>query len=195
MTEHGFDEELQRIAEKLKEILKHTEDEKIISRLESVMNSLAVLQELYEEAARVGEEEEQKLCEDDDGGEEELQESADGAEEEAARAEREEFALRYAQLVGLSEQFNVLGRKRPESACGAFKAQQVNRVLIPLKEMIGEDLDLVSEEGEQSYSDVSLLIRAVMDLCVCFAHRQGYDLQHGSRGHEIPSRAFGYGYR
>ena len=106
----------------------------------------------------------------------------------------EEFELRYGQLAGLAEQFSALGRKRPESCCNAFKAQQVNLVLRSLRELMEEDIGLVSEEGDQSYSDVSLLIRGYMDLCAFFASRQ-YGRRYDFRGREISSGTFGYGHR
>ena len=102
------------------------------------------------------------------------------------------LTIKYNELT--AEQFTALGHKRPESACNAFKAQQVNRVLLPLKELTEEDMGLVSEEGEQSYSDVSLLLRAYMDLCSHFALRR-YDLKYDIRGREIPSERLGYGRR
>jgi hypothetical protein len=54
----------------------------------------------------------------------------------------------------------------------------VNRILAQMKELLGEEmgleLPLVSEEGEQSCSDVSLLLRGWLDLCAEFAWRH-YD--------------------
>ena len=160
MAEDGFDEEMRGIALTVHEILNHTEDEGIISRLESVIASLTNLQGFYQEAL------EKKTVESD---------------------EKEEFQLRYARLAGLSEQFTALGRKRPESACGTFKAQQVNRILQAVKELLGEDagfaLPLVSETGEQNYGDVSLLLRGWLDLCADYAWRH-YD----GNPPEIPQR-------
>ena len=69
---------------------------------------------------------------DDEGAGEDVDDENDedaGAEDEDdgwAMSEKEEFTLCYARLDGLAEQFTALGRKRPESACGTFKAQQVN---------------------------------------------------------------------
>ena len=193
MEERDFDEEMRGVVLTLKEILKHTEDEKIISRLESVLASLKNLQALYNEVsenwAAVAEpdtaEEMDAEAEPDDRAE---------ADAEAQLDEWEEFELCYSQLAGLAEQFSALGRKRPESACGTFKAQQVNRVLRPLRELMEEDVGLVSEEGEQSYSDVSLLIRGYMDLCAFFASRE-YGRSYDFRGREISSGTFGYGHR
>ena len=171
MAGDRFDEEMSGIALTVHEILNHTEDEGIISRLESVIASLTNLQGFYREAL------EKKAA------------AADG---------KEEFQLRYARLAGLSEQFTALGRKRPESSCGTFKAQQVNRVLLPLKEMLEKDMELelslISEEGEQSYSDVSLLIQCYMDLCSSYASRK-YRLKYDIRGRELSSSGYGYGHR
>ncbi len=197
MEERDFDEEMRGVVLTLKEILKHTEDEKIISRLESVLASLKNLQALYNEVS----ENWAAVAEPDTEEEMDAEAAAEavpGADAElddgAQLDEREEFELCYGQLAGLAEQFSALGRKRPESACGTFKAQQVNRVLRPLRELMEEDMGLVSEEGEQSYSDVSLLIRSYMDLCAFFASRE-YGRRYDFRGREISSGTFGYGHR
>ena len=177
MEKTGFEQEIRAIDKVVKEMRDFTDDELFLSRLRFVANSLETLQALYEDA-----------CGGRDGNEEWHEDVPEKLSEE------EEFALRAAQLAGLSEQFTALGRKRPESACGTFKAQQVNRVLLPLKELIGEDIGLVNEEGEQSYSDVSLLIQGYLVLCSCFALRK-YGLEYDIRGREISSRGYGYGHR
>ncbi len=103
-----------------------------------------------------------------------------GIEEEELTA-REMFDLRYRQLVGLSQEIGALARKKPEQACNAFKAQQVNLVLRPLKDEMEEELDLtlslVPEDASLSYSDVSLLVRNYLDLSAVYALRQ-YDLRY-----------------
>ena len=171
MAEDRFDEEMHGVALTLEEVLNHTEDEGIISRLESVIGSLTNLRAFYREALE---------------------------KKGAALDEKEEFQLRYARLAGLAEQFTALGRKRPESSCGTFKAQQVNGVLLPLKEMLEKDMELelslVSEEGEQSYSDVYLLIQCYLDLCSAFAQRH-YNIKYDIRGREVSSWGYGYGHR
>ena len=203
MAEYSFDEEMHEIAVALEEILNHTEDEKIIFRLESVKASLKNLQALYDEASENRDAEVEAAAGAEPDTEAEVNAGADAEAEpdseaeaaaEAALDEWEEFELRYGQLAGLAEQFSALGRKRPESACGTFKAQQVNRVLRSLRELMEEDMGLVSEEGEQSYSDVSLLIRSYMDLCAFFASRE-YGRSYDFRGREISSGTFGYGHR
>jgi hypothetical protein len=56
------------------------------------------------------------------------------------------------------------------------------------------ELSLISEEGEQSYSDVSLLVQCYMDLCSSFASRK-YRLKYDVRGREVSSSGYGYGHR
>ena len=182
-----FEQEVQAIEDILREMYNHTDDDWFQSQISTVSIAMDTLRELYDEAFIVDDEEEY---------EEEVEEEEE-CEEEAADeglSEKEEFMLQYNRLVGLAEQFTALGRKRPESACGSFKAQQVNRVLLALRELTGEDMGLVSEEGEQTYSDVSLLIRCYMDLCTHFALRE-YGLKYDIRGQEIPSGRIGYGHR
>ena len=180
MEETRFEKEILEIEDTLREMWNHTDDEWFQSRIGSVSNSMDILRGLYDDALEKIEKEKEKA-----------------KKVEAARAaqeEKEEFMLHYTRLVGLAEQFTALGHKRPESTCNAFKAQQVNRVLLPLRELTEEDMGLVSEEGEQSYSDVSLLLRAYMDLCSHFALRR-YDLKYDIRGREIPSERLSYGRR
>ena len=193
MAEYSFEEEMHGIAVALEEILNHTEDEKIIFRLESVKASLKNLQALYDEASENRDAGAEPAAEEETGAGAEPDDRAE-ADAEAQLDEWEEFELRYGQLAGLSEQFSALGRKRPESCCNAFKAQQVNRVLRSLRDLMEEDMGLVSEEGGQSYSDVSLLIRGYMDLCAFFAARQ-YGRRYDFRGRELPSGSYGYGHR
>lgn len=102
-------------------------------------------------------------------------------EEEAEADEAELFDLRHRQLVGLAEEIAVLARKRPEQPCRAFKAEQVNLVLRPLKdemeEALGMTLRLVDGDGSLSYSDVSLLLRTYLDLSAVYALRH-YQLEY-----------------
>ena len=86
----------------------------------------------------------------------------------------EHFRLLHRQLAGAASEFSALASRRPEQTCNAFKAQQVNRILLQLKELMREDIGLVSEEGGQSYSDVCLLLRGWLDLCADYAWRH-YD--------------------
>lgn len=99
-------------------------------------------------------------------------------QEEEVEGEAELFDLRHRQLVGLAEEIAVLARKRPEQACSAFKAEQLNRVLEPLKEEMeadmGTSLPLVPEDGSLSYSDVAVLLRSYQDVCASYVRRH-YD--------------------
>lgn len=79
------------------------------------------------------------------------------------------FRLLHRQLAGAACEFSALAAGRPEAICNAFKARQVNRILLQMKELIGEDMGLVSENGEQNYGDVSLLLRGWLDLCADYA--------------------------
>ena len=102
-------------------------------------------------------------------------------QEEEEEGEAELFDLRHSQLVGLAEEIAVLARKRPEQPCRAFKAEQVNLVLRPLKdemeEALGMTLRLVDGDGSLSYSDVSLLLRTYLDLSAVYALRH-YQLEY-----------------
>lgn len=159
-----FEQEVQAIEDILREMYNHTDDDWFQSQISTVSIAMDTLRELYDEAF---------IVEDEEEYEEEVEEEEE-CEEEAADeglSEKEEFMLQYNRLVGLAEQFTALGRKRPESACGSFKAQQVNRILFSLKELTGIDMGFVSEEGEQSYGDVSLLLRGWLDQCADYAWR------------------------
>ena len=115
---------------------------------------------------------------------ENLEEQEEEEEEEEGEEEPDEaelFDLRHRQLVGLAEEIAVLARKRPEQPCRAFKAEQVNLVLRPLKdemeEALGMTLRLVDGDGSLSYSDVSLLLRTYLDLSAVYALRH-YQLEY-----------------
>ena len=96
-------------------------------------------------------------------------------QEEEEEGEAELFDLRHRQLVGLAEEIAVLARKRPEQPCRAFKAEQVNLVLRPLKDEMeadmGTSLPLVPEDGSLSYSDVAVLLRSYQDVCASYVRR------------------------
>ena len=102
-----------------------------------------------------------------------------------AKLKTEPFRLLHRQLASFAEQFSSLAAARPERPCGAFKAQQLNRVLSPLRSLLAEDaadcgggepdaLPLVSGTEEHSYSDVLLILRSYLDVCADFASRH-YD--------------------
>lgn len=98
-----------------------------------------------------------------------------------AKLKTEPFRLLHRQLASFAEQFSSLAAARPERPCGAFKAQQLNRVLSPMRSLLAEDeaispnsLPLVSGTEEHSYSDVLLILRSYLDVCADFASRH-YD--------------------
>ena len=103
-----------------------------------------------------------------------------------AKLETDPFRLLHRQLAGMLLQFSSLSSARPEQACSAFKARQVNALLTPLKALLQEDaspacasclsLPLVSEQGEHTYSDVLFLLQNYQDVCADFAARH-YDGQ------------------
>ena len=97
---------------------------------------------------------------------------------------RDQFDLRYRRLIGLAEEMTAFSRKRPETACNAFKLLQVNQTLQPLKEEMEPylDVELPLAEGDGfSYSDVSLLIRSYLDTGAVYARRR-YGLHYYENG-------------
>ena len=109
--------------------------------------------------------------------------------------EREEFEFRQRQLAGMADEVTALARKRPETICKAFKAEQLNRVLRPMKALMEEDmgvsLSFVSEEEENSYSDVSLILRGYLDVAASYGRRH-YKLNYDLRGQELPTKRYGF---
>ena len=97
------------------------------------------------------------------------------------KVRHEPFRLLHRQLSGMAVQFSSFASHRPEQTCSAFKAQQVNAVLRPLKALLeedalmaGTDLPLVSKAGEHTCSDVLFLLQNWLDVCADFAIRH-YD--------------------
>ena len=172
MSANSFESAVQGIRETLNEAWDLTKNARIHTRLESVSDSLDTLSRLYEESLEVR--------------------HAEEMEEQAV------FEFRHGQLVGLAEEFGPLSRSRPESVCRGFKARQVNLVLEPLKAMMEADmgvpLSLASEAEEQTYSDVSLLLRGYLAVSASYALKY-FDLKYDSRGQEVPDRRYGYGRR
>ena len=91
------------------------------------------------------------------------------------RGNWDSFRLIHRQLSGLAVEFSHFADRRPEAPCKAFKARQLNRVLLQLKELMEEDMGvpllLVSEEEEHSYSDVMVILRTYLDVSAAFVHR------------------------
>jgi len=109
-----------------------------------------------------------------------FEEAARGRENEALSA-REAFDLRCRRLLGLAGEMTALSRKRPEARCNAFKLSQINGILHPLRDELAENMDEalppVDEDAVLSYSDLSLLIRNVLDLSIVYARRH-YGLRY-----------------
>lgn len=93
-------------------------------------------------------------------------------------ADEERFNLLAKLLGGLYAEFSALSKKQPDALTNAFKADQVNRVLSPLKKiMASEDstqyLDLLLEaedgqtngKGRSSYSDAVIIMSQYKTAC------------------------------
>ena len=150
----------------IKDLLKMTDDEEMLTIL---LRTLLSLETYYDVNERV-------------------------IQRHEGKREWDRFRLLHRQLAGAASEFSALASGRPEMTCNAFKAQQVNRILLAIKELLGEDagfvLPMVSETGEQSYSDVSLLLRGWLDLCADYARRH-YD----GDPPDIPQENHGYSHR
>ena len=86
-----------------------------------------------------------------------------------------------------------MDRTKIKSICRQIKSR-IDDYHIRKFEGHEKELFLISEEGEQSYSDVSLLIQCYLDLCSAFASRK-YRLKYDIRGREVSSSGYGYGHR
>ena len=68
----------------------------------------------------------------------------------------------------------------------------------PLRDLLeadaGAPLPLVSEEEQNTYSDVSLLLCAYLGVSASYAKKH-FGLEYDARGREVASRRFGYGRR
>ena len=151
--EQGRADEIGRLAYKcgvevdLESIIARSEDEKILSCAET---ALRTLNHYYEVTERV-------------------------IARYEARGKWDAFRLRHRMLAGQALELSHLAERQPEHACDAFKARQLNLVLRPLKEEMEEDmgvpLGLVSEDGENTYSDVSLMLRIYQDVGAAYVRR------------------------
>ena len=119
-------------------------------------------------------------------------------EAETGEADQEVFEALHGRLVALADGFTDLARRHAERPCGAFKARQFNAALRPLRDLLvaetGAPLPLVSEEEQNTYSDVSLLLCAYLGVSASYAKKH-FDLEYDARGREVASRSFGYGRR
>ncbi len=126
-----------------------------------------------------------------------LEESLAG-EAETGETDQEVFEALHGRLVALADGFSDFARRHAERPCGAFKARQFNAVLRPLRDLleadIGIPLPLVSEEEQNTYSDVSLLLCAYLGFSASYAKKR-FGLVYDARGREISDRRFGHGRR
>ena len=119
-------------------------------------------------------------------------------ETETGEADQVVFEALHGRLVALADGFSDLAKRYAERPCGVFKARQFNAALRPLRELLeadtGAPLPLVSEEEQNTYSDVSLLLCAYLGVSASYAKKR-FDLDYDARGHEVAGRSFGYGRR
>ena len=125
--------------------------------------------------------------------EESLAEKAENGE-----SDQEIFEALHGRLVALADGFSDFARRHAERPCGAFKARQFNAALRPLRDLLAADtgalLPRVSEEEQNTSSDVSLLLCAYLGFSASYAKKH-FDLEYDARGHEVTGRSFGYGRR
>ena len=126
-----------------------------------------------------------------------LEEKAAG-EAETGEADQEAFEALHGRLVSLADGFSDFARRHAERPCGAFKARQFNAALRPLRDLLASDtgasLPLISEEEQNTYSDVSLLLCAYLSFSASYAKKH-FGLKYDARGREVTGRSFGYGRR
>ena len=84
-----------------------------------------------------------------------------------------------AKLLGaLYSEFSALSKKQPDALTNTFKTKQINRVLVPLKQMMNSEdsvqyLDLLSEtddeqitgRGRSTYSDAVIIMSQYKTAC------------------------------
>lgn len=106
--------------------------------------------------------------------------------------DEEQFNLLAKLLGGLYVEFSSLAKKQPDALTNAFKTNQVNRVLSPLKQiMASEDstqyLDLIqvaddgqaNGKGRSSYSDAVIIMSQYKTACDEFRKKyfnKGWDM-------------------
>ena len=119
-------------------------------------------------------------------------------DKQTGEADQEAFEALHGRLVSLAGGFTDFARRYAERPCGAFKARQFNAALRPLRDLLEADagalLPLVSEEEQNTYSDVSLLLCAYLGVSASYAKKH-FGLEYDARGREVASRSFGYGRR
>lgn len=96
--------------------------------------------------------------------------------EKGEAADREQFDLLAGMLTRLASEIETLSKKQPDALVNRFKVGQINRVLVPLKEIMANEpssefLDLVAEVEENSaksrnsYSDVAVILSQFREAC------------------------------
>lgn len=90
-------------------------------------------------------------------------------------ADKEQFDTLTGMLRNISNEFEVLSKKQPDTLLNPFKVRQVNRILKQLKEIMKDELfsqflELVQEENgkgvsRNSYSDVTVILCQYKEAC------------------------------
>ena len=99
-------------------------------------------------------------------------------EEQAYKEDRTQFDLLYGLLKRLSDEIAILSKKQPDGLVNGFKVGQINRVLVPLKELMKDEptiyfLDILSipepdpssNKSRNSYSDTALILSQYREAC------------------------------
>lgn len=111
--------------------------------------------------------------------------------ENMEETDEEQFDLLAKLLGALYAEFSTLSKKQPDALTNAFKTNQVNRVLSPLKQMMAAEdstryLDLLLEaddgqangKGRSSYSDAVIIMSQYKTACDEFRRKyfnKGWD--------------------
>lgn len=98
--------------------------------------------------------------------------------EDMEATDEEQFNLLAKLLGGLYAEFSSLAKKQPDALTNAFKTSRVNRVLSPLKQIMGSEdstqyLDLLQEaddgqangKGRSTYSDAVIIMSQYKTAC------------------------------
>ena len=98
--------------------------------------------------------------------------------------EQDQFEMLNDLLNAISKEISDLSKKQPDALLNSFKVGQINRVLVPLKDIMKNEptirfLDLVSEpnaderteKSKHTYSDAAIILSQFKEACVTFRHR------------------------
>lgn len=99
-------------------------------------------------------------------------------EHEKREVDKDQFNLLSGLLDALYDEFSTLSKKQPDAFVNVFKTTQVNRVLIPLKDLLAEEpstafLDLLCEPDDEvktprahsTYSDSVIIMSQYREAC------------------------------